>query len=284
MAKKKKEKVQQPQYYTSRINTTVLNYNVYIMKPAEKLGYMLLLLICGGLVGQIFYGGLFRKDGVATLATYISNGIVFVVVGLLAIKSFLPVLTESLRKKRIKKLRTQFCDYAAALTNALGSGMNMREALESACSDLQGQYAADAYIVIEAEEIINGVRNNVAIENMLGDFGARSGVQDISDFATVFQTCYRTGGDIKSVIRRTTELISEKTIISSEIETAITSNKLQANAMMVLPLIIIVMMRGMSPEFDRSFSTVIGVIALTISAGLFIGAFKMSQKIMDIRG
>lgn len=280
MAKQNNE----PQYYVSKINTQVLNYNVYVMKAAEKLLYMLLLFVAGGSVGLIFYGGLFKSEGQATLMTTISNLVVFSVVGLLAIKYFLPTINASLKKKRTEKLKKQFCDFASALTNALASGMNMNDSLQAVYNDLQSQYSEDAFIVKEVQEIINGVNNNIPIETMLEDFGTRSGINDIVNFSKVFATCYRTGGDIKSVVRRTTEIISEKIMISSEIETAITSNKMQMNIMNVLPIVIVFMMRMMSQDFANSFSSIIGVVGLTVSVALTIGAYKLGQKIMDIKG
>lgn len=278
------KKNDQPQYFLSRINTTVLNYNVYIMRPSEKMLFSLGLLIIGGTVGLIFYGDLFRSNGVNTIATYISNVVVFMLVGILAIKWFLPVVTESLRQKRIKKLRSQFCDFASSLTNSLGSGMNMRDALVAVYEDLRSQYSDEAYIVLEVRELLDGMNNNIQIEKMLTDLGARSGVPDIMNFGVVFETCYRTGGDIKSIVRRTTEIISEKNIISSEIETTITSNKTQMSVMNVLPIVIVLIMRMMSPQFAASFGSIIGVIGLTIAAGVFVLAYNMGRKIVDIKG
>lgn len=281
-SKEKKEK--EPQYYLSRINTQVLNYNVYVMSASEKMLYTMILLIAGGAAGLIFYGGLFKENGVATFATMISNIVVFVLVGLLAVKFFMPIVNESLRAKRLKNLRFQFCDFATSLTNSLGSGMNMRDALIAVYSDLQTQYADGAHIVQEVQELLNGMNNNIPIEDMLGDFGRRSGLPDIVNFGIVFETCYRTGGDIKSIVRRTTEIISEKAIIAGEIETSITSNKTQMSVMNVLPIFIILMMRLISTEFAASFGTLIGIVALTVAAGIFIASYKMGQKIMDIKG
>lgn len=280
MAKAEKE----PQYYTSKINTQALNYNVYVMKSTERTFYLLLLMLAGGAVGLVFYGGLFKENGQTTIMTIISNVVVFGLGGLLAIRYFLPVLTERLRKKRLDKLKKQFCDFASALTNALASGMNMNDSLQAVYQDLLVQYSEDSYIVQEVGEIINGVNNNIPVETMIEDFGLRSGITDIVNFATVFATCYRTGGNIKSVVRRTTEIISEKIMIASEIETSLTSNKMQANIMNVLPIIIVLIMRFMSPEFSQSFSSVAGVIGLTISVAITVAAYKLGQKIMDIKG
>ncbi len=279
----KRKKLNEPEYYISRINTQVLNYNVYVMKKNEKLVYELFLLMTGGCIGLIFYGGLFKNDGYATLLTTISNAVVFISAGLLSIRYFLPTITESLKNKRKDKLRHQFCDFSSSLTNSLASGMNMNDSLFAVYSDLQAQYSNEAYIVEEVGEIINGINNNIPIETMLEDFGVRSGIDDVVNFSIVFATCYRTGGDIKSIVRRTSEIISEKTLISSEIETSITSNKMQMNIMNVLPIIIVLMMRVMSSEFAASFSSIIGVFGLSISVALTFSAYKLGQKIIDIK-
>lgn len=278
------KKQQEPQYYLSEINTQVMNYKVYVMNPAEKLMYMAGLMVAGGCVGLVFYGGLFKADGVDTFMTLISNIVVFIGIGFLAIKAFLPMIEDSLQKKRAAVLKEQFVDFASALTNALGSGMNMNDSINAVYRDLKSQYPEDAYIVLEVKELVDGLNNNLSIEFLLEQFGIRSGEIDIMNFAQVFTICYRTGGDIKSVVRRTTEMISEKVMIASEIETAVTSNKMQMNIMNVLPIVIVLMMRVMSAEFANSFSTIVGVIGLTVSAGLTFAAYKMGQKIMDIKG
>ena len=92
------------------------------------------------------------------------------------------------------------------------------------------------------------------------------------------------GGNIRSVVRRTTDIISEKIMINSEIETAITSNKMQMNVMNVLPIVIVLLMRLLSPDFANSFATIIGVVGLTVSAALTVASFKLGQKIMNITG
>lgn len=281
MAKNKNE---QPQYYISPINTQVMNYAVYVMKPTEKLMTRAILFVLGGLVGMIFYGGLFKSEGQATLLTTISDVIVFSIVGLIANKIFFDMVVESKRIKRINILKQQFCDFLSALANSLSSGMNMNDSLLAVYNDLREQFSDDAHIVVEIKEIIGGMNNNIPIEEMLMQFGIRSGVDDIVNFATVFSTCYRTGGDIKSVVRRTADIISEKVMISSEIQTAMTSNKMQMNVMNVLPLVIVQMMKMLSSAFAESFATIIGVFGLTITLSLTFAAFKMGQKITDIKG
>ena len=84
-------------YILSPLNNRMLNYRVYYMNATEKIGSFLLTLTLGGLAGLVFYGGLFKVDGGATLATHISNAIVFFGVGLLAARLFVPVIRNALK-------------------------------------------------------------------------------------------------------------------------------------------------------------------------------------------
>ena len=52
--------------------------------------------------------------------------------------------------------------------------------------------------------------NNIPIEALLSNFAQRSGVEDIENFANVFATCYRKGGNIKEIIKNTAEIIGDK--------------------------------------------------------------------------
>lgn len=281
---KKKQKQTEPQYYVSSMNNLVLNYKVYVMKPTEKLLFFLLTFIVGGLVGLIFYGGLFKENGEATILTIISNVFVFVAVGFLASKIFIPIINQTLKNKRLKKLKMQFRDFLDSLSNSLSGGMNVNDAIFNARSDLESQYSDDAYIVKEVGEMISGIQNNIPLEELLRDFGTRSGNDDISNFATVFETAYRTGGNIKEIIRRTTDIISEKIMIAEEIQTKITSNKMQMQIMNVIPIFLVLMLRTSSSEFDAAFGSVVGVVCMTIGVAFFLIAYKLGQKMMDVKG
>ena len=284
MGKKKKGKEQEPQYYMSQLNNPMLNYRVYVFGAREKVLFSLLTFGIGGAVGLIFYGGLFKANGETTLATVISNCVVFCLIGGIASKIFIPTIREKLRKKRITRLKTQFRDFLTTLSTAMSGGMNVQDSLISAYRDMEVQYSKDAYMVKEIAEMLSGIQNNIALENMLADFGYRSGVDDISNFATVFSTCYRTGGNLKEVLRRTTSIISDKMVIAEEIETTLTSNKMQMMIMNVIPIFLVLMMKSMSSEFSEAFASVVGVIATSVSVAIFIAAYVLGQKIMDIKG
>lgn len=279
------KKIKEPQYITSGLNTPILNYKIYVMSVSEKISTFFISFLVGGIAGLIFYGGQFRDaEGLATSATSICNIIIFVAVGTFAWILYYPRRCEKLQDKRRKELTQQFRSLLEALAVSLSSGMNMSESLISAYNDLKVEYSESAYIIAEVKEMIDGMQNNIPIESMMVSFGERSQIDDIKNFGIVFEISYRVGGNMKDIVRRTNAIISEKIEIAEEIETALTSNKSQFTAMMVIPLVMVLLLRLMSSSFAASFSTVPGIIAITISVGIFYVAYRLGQNIMNIRG
>lgn len=279
----KKEKLQEPEFINSPLNNPMPNYAVYVMGKTESFIVRLISFVAGGLVALIFYGNLFMVDGFATLATHISNVVVFVILGLLAIKFLVPMYKKRCLDKRKNALKRQFRDMLESLAASFSSGSNVQMAFESAVEDLKMQYSPKDYIVKEMEEVISGMKQNINVEVMLENFGKRSGNEDIVSFADVFSVCYRKGGNMNSVIHRTHSVISEKMSVADEIETKLTSNKMQHNVMSVMPIAVVAMLRFTNESFAANFATPVGVIVNTIAIGIFVGAYIYGNKIVDVK-
>jgi len=280
----KKEKVVEAPYINSPLNNPMPNYAVYVMSPSEKLLTNLISFVIGGLVGLIFYGNLFTLDGFPTLATYISNAVFFALVGFFATKFLVPMYKKKRLEKRETQLKHQFKDMLESLSASFSSGSNVKHAFEAALTDLKMQYSEKDYIVLEMQEIINGIAQNINVEVMLKSFGERSGNEDIVSFADVFEICYRKGGNMNSVIRRTHSVISDKMAVADEIETKLTSNKMQHNVMSIMPIAVVALLKVTNESFAANFATPVGVIVNTIAIGIFVAAYKYGMKIVDIKG
>lgn len=279
----KKEKIKEPKYINSPLNNPMPNYAVYVMSKTEKVLVGLIAFITGGVVGLLFYGNLFMIDGFATTKTHISNVVVFAILGAVAVKFLFPLYNRRCLEKRNTTLKKQFVDMLESLAASFSSGSNIQMAFESAIEDLKMQYSPTDYIVLEMQEIITGMKQNINIEVMLKAFGERSGNEDIVSFADVFAICYRKGGNMNSIIHRTHDVISEKMAVADEIETKLTSNKMQHNVMSIMPIAVVAMLRFTNESFATNFATPIGVAVNTIAIGVFIGAYKYGNKIVDVK-
>lgn len=279
----KKEKKVEQEFTMSLLNQPMRNYQVYVMSKMENLLVSIAAFLVGGFVGEIFYMNLFMIDGYPTLMTHISNVVVFVVVGLLAIKFLKPMYKQRCLEKRRSELKHQFRDMLESLSASFSVGSNAQTAFEDVVNDLKTQYTEKDFIVIEMQEVLNGMKQNINPEVMLADFGARSGNEDIRSFADIFEICYPKGGSMSEIISRTHSVISDKMAIADEIDTKLTSNKMQHNVMSIMPIVVVAMLRFTNDAFAANFATPIGVLANTVAIAVFVGAYIYGNKIVDIK-
>lgn len=284
IGKKKEEKnVIEPEFVKSLTNQDAYNYGVYYLKKKEKIICSILAFIIGAIAAYIFYGGIGKDEfGESTVITYLCNTFIIVVAGLFAVKMYLPIRREQVIKQRINKLKLQFVDLLDSLSASFATGQNAPSAFLTAKNDLLVQYMEDAFIVNEVSMIIDGYNQNIPIEDMILDFGKRSGIKDIENFGRVFQNVYRKGGDIKDVVRSTHEILSSKTQIEMEIATAITSNKNEQNIMLVMPFLIVGMIKMIGGDFAQNFTTPSGLIFTTIGVAMFIASYFIGKSVMNI--
>lgn len=283
-SKKKSAKQREPQYFSSATNIQTLNYNVYYMSTAEKILYSVLAFAVGALVGYLFYGGIgVDKYGDPTTLTYVLNTIVMLAVGITAAVIFLPIRTRQLCAARKKVLKVQFRDMLEAISTSLNAGKNVPDSFLTVYSDLKNQYEEDAFILKELHVINTGLANGFTIEELLADFGKRSGCEDIVDFASVFEICYRKGGNIQETIRSTYDILSDKMTITEEIETVVTGSKSEQNMLLFLPVLLIGLIKFGSAEFAANFVTSTGLVATTIALVLFVVSYFVSRVVLNIK-
>lgn len=281
---KKEKESMEPQYYMSATNVPAYNYRVYHMPQKEKILYFLIAFVVGAAVGYLFYGGIGKDEfGQPTMITWILNISIPTIVGSIAGYFFVPMRNDAIVRKRQKELNGQFRDMLDALTTSLNAGKNVNDSFLSVYEDLKIQYDEEAYILKELELVIAGIHNNIAIEDVLEDFGNRSANDDIKSFANVFKISYRKGGNIKDIIRNTHGILSDKMEIAEDIETLVTSNKMEQNIMIVMPIALIALIKMMSPEFAANFVTPSGIASTTVSVVIFVVAYFIGKSVLDIK-
>ncbi len=278
-----RKKERGPRYIPSPLNNPMINYAEYYFSGGEKVLFFLLTFTAGGLAGLVFYGGLFKRDGEATFSTAVSNMAVFCLVGCLAVRSFLPAIRERMRQQRNRRLEKRFMNLLEGLAASLAAGNTVNDAFVNAKDDMRNQYSDEEAIVREISEIVLGLENGKTLEEMVFAFGARSNSEDIENFSNVVSNCYRMGGNFKDVIRRTRDIISDKSAIADEIATKTASNRLQHNAMCIMPIVLVAMLKSSSASFADNLASVTGVMVTTLAIALFVASYFWGQKIIDIR-
>ncbi|GMQ57661.1 hypothetical protein AN1V17_20560 [Vallitalea sediminicola] len=250
------------------VTTNVLiNYDEYHMDIRERIKYSVMAMVGIYLLCILFYNN------------HIIAGI-FSLIGLLYPKYKKPQLI----KKRKKELRLQFKEAIYALSSSLGAGKSIESAFKSVLNDLRILYPEpNTYIILEFEYIVRKIEMNETIEDAIQDFASRASIDDITNFSNVFITAKRTGGNIISIIRYTSNMISEKIEIQSEIEVLVSSKQFEQSILSLLVPGIIIYLQISSPGYlDVMYSTLLGRILMTVCLILFAISYKVGRKITDI--
>ena len=93
----------------------------------------------------------------------------------------------------------------------------------------------------------------------------------------------RSGGNMTDIIGRTIAVISRKMDVEKEIDVLISSKRLEAGIMNIVPFFIIFYISITSNGFfDPLYHNVVGVILMTICMLVYFAAYLLSQKIVNI--
>ena len=226
--------------------------------------------------------GLGLAVGAVVLFAFFNNVFVALLGGIVCAVILPKYYRNYKKKKQSDDLRTQFKDLLESLTSSYSAGQNTVEAFKDAASDMTSIYGEGADIVQEVQIISTGLNNNINIEQLLLNFAERSGLDDAMSFANVFEVCNRQGGDLKRIVADTREIINDKIEIEMEIETMLSGAKNELNIMMVMPVIVVVMLKGMGTSMAGS-NTPVTVLVKIVCIGIFVLAYAIGRKFTDIK-
>jgi tight adherence protein B len=187
-------------------------------------------------------------------------------------------------KKRRAKLRVQFFDLLEAMSVAMRAGNPLLKALQSARDDLTLIYPEDSDIVTELDIIIGRFNNAVPLSEAFSDLAARSGLEDIASFATIYATIEGRSGRADEIVRETQQIIADKMEIEMEIDTLMTAAKSEVSIMLLMPLIILGIIGYAGAGFmDAIYTTGAGRIVSTGGLAVFIISFILARKFSNVR-
>ncbi len=201
--------------------------------------------------------------------------------GLIISILFLPIYKKNLIKKEKNILLMQFKDFLESLASSYSAGKNTQNAFNDVLEDMRLLYNDESNIFNETNSIVIGMENGYTIEILLDNFAKRSGVEDIKNFADIFNSCNRTGGNLKAVINETKDIINEKIEIEMDIKATIAEKKTELYIMLTMPFVITLALNFLG---DRTFSASnpINIIIRSIVMCTVIFAYFLGNKITDI--
>ncbi len=245
----------------------VRDYNIYHLTAIEMIFYCTVGCTIVIILGRVFYQSWF--------ATIIMCPIV---------NSYIQIKRRELSDKEKENLNHQFKEAIIAVSNGLRAGYSIENAFREAYRDITVMFGKESNISIEFLQIVRGIDNNIVLERLLFDFADRSNIDNILDFAEIFQTAKRSGGDMNIIIQTCVMTICDKMEVKKEIQTILCSKQLEQKIMNLIPILIILYIRGTSPGFfDPLYHNITGIAIMTVCLILYGMAYKIGKKIITIQ-
>ena len=108
-------------------------------------------------------------------------------------------------------------------------------------------------------------------------------MEDIENFAAVFYTAKRTGGDMTQVIQKVARMLGDKIEVKKEIEATLAAKKSEQMVMSIMPAGIICYLKLTSPGFmDVLYGNIFGICAMTVCMVIYGFSYWLGVKIVDI--
>lgn len=190
---------------------------------------------------------------------------------------------RNLKDQRLKKLNLEFKEGILILSSFLSAGYSVENAFSSSVRELVVMYGPSGMMALEFSHMEGQIRMNRPVEQVLMEFGDRSGLDDVRNFAEVFAAAKRSGGELVSIINHTSGVIRDKVQIQEEIATMTASKQFEQKIMNLIPFFLVLYIDVSSPGFfDMMYQSSAGRWIMTGCLGLYAAAYVMAGRILRI--
>ena len=240
------------------------DYHRYAWKRGEKAGTV---LICAGVTGIIAY--FFYRS-------------VWALIPLSAIGIFTFIQVERGKAEKMREeLSGQFRECILSVAALLQAGYAVENAFMECRQDMALMYGEDALICRELNYIKRGLKINIVLEELLEDLAARSGCEEITQFAQIFALVKRNGGNVAEVIRSAACQVGRQIELKQEVQILLGGKKMELMIMKAMPFgILLYIDIGNRGYFDSLYHNLTGIAVMTGCLGVYLGAYLLGERIM----
>lgn len=244
-----------------------MDYGTYHLSRKEYGKYIISYLLLDGVISYLFF-----------------HSWIFFILFLPGIWGYLKMQKKNLQKHRAEQMEAEFLTGMQLVSTSVQAGYAVENAFREAVKELEKIYGEDDFILKEFRYLVGQIGLNRTVESLLTELGQRSHVEDIQNFAEVFYTAKRTGGDLLAIIRNTVSEIQQKQETRQEITASLSGKVMEQNTMSVIPLFILGYVKLTSPGFlDAMYGNVAGIMIMSICFMVYLIAYFWGKKIMDIQ-
>lgn len=220
----------------------------------------------------------------AAIAFVFYRSVFGMLTGIFLIPFFLRFRRKERRKKKDEELLVEFRSAMQSVSGALLAGYALEGAWVEAEKELRTLYGSDAELVKAFSAMNHHVRMNEPLEKLFVSYAYHTEIEDICNFAEIFQYAKKSGGNMAEIIRTTIQKMRDRAEIEEDIKTAVTAKKLEQRMMMLLMPGMLLFITMSSPEYAGVlYQTPLGIVIMTACLAGYLFSSWWSAKIMNIQ-
>ncbi|MEJ2639974.1 MAG: type II secretion system F family protein [Desulfosarcinaceae bacterium] len=187
------------------------------------------------------------------------------------------ILIWRARRKRLDQFAQQLVDGLTVLSNALRSGQNLIQSLETLELETSAPISQEFGLVMREYKV--GVGIEEALENLV----KRVPNEDLKLMVTAINVVLAQGGNLAEIFESIANVIRERTKLEGKTKTLTSQGKLQGIIVGLLPTFLGGVMYMMDPATMRlMFTSLIGNISLAAMVILQVVGYLLIRKVISI--
>lgn len=208
--------------------------------------------------------------------------IAFFPLSFIGVLFFMMERKEQLHKKK-EELRWQFKEMLLLTVNGQKAGYSVENAFLGGHGDLVNLYGENSSICKMLAELKAGLENQLSAAKLWKKMSENCDISEIKEFAEVFAIAKESGGNMVSIMERTSQSIESRVETQKEIETLLSARKLELKIMNMMPFLLMAYISATSPSYFAGFyHTLEGTALMTFCLFLYLAAYIIGLKIAAI--
>ena len=185
--------------------------------------------------------------------------------------------------KQHNKMLRDFKEVITLVSGNLNAGYSLENSWIMAGKEFVNVFGNDNQMAEEIEIIAHGLSVKQSLTFMLRCLAAKSGINEIGEFANVMEIANKYGGNSSMIIRQTCLNMTDRNAVSEEIETLIASKKMEGRILLAMPFIMIAYMKLTNPGYiEIMYETMLGRIIMCFCILTIIACEIWMKRIMKI--
>lgn len=201
--------------------------------------------------------------------------------GILGVLFYREEKKELLCKKK-EALRQQFKELLYLVSAGQKAGYSVENAFMGSYGDLENLYGEKSEICLLLKKINVGLENHIPMAKLWKSVGQEYDVEEIAEFARIFEIAKESGGNMTKVLENTAEVIGNKAETKKEIEALLSSRRLEQKIMNVMPFVLMLYVEITSKGyFDSMYHSPVGICMMSVALTIYVIAYLWSRRILE---